>query len=145
MKDGLMPDDDSELQSPDAVVLLQRIAREVTTTRKLVSEALAGMRKAEQEIPEFMRRFGNYFHDIVHIKGEYVTLGIHPPPWLDREMERCHDRMRQALELLHQDDEAFGRIRAEMAKDPLNRYDHTRQLQAPKEVSNGSDKSKVVP
>lgn len=117
---------------------LDRIARELVTIRTLVGEALAGMRKAEQEIPEFMRRFGNYFHDIVHIKGEYVTLGIQPPPWLDREMERCHDRMRQALSALHMDDEVFGRIRAEMAKDPLNRYDHTRQLNKPQETVNGT-------
>ncbi len=39
--------EDTDLQSTDAVVLLQRIAREMTVTRRLVSEALNGMRKAE--------------------------------------------------------------------------------------------------
>src|SRR4051812_20045648 len=85
-----------------------RIARELVTIRTLVGEALVGMRKAESEIPEFMRRFANYYHDVVHIKEAYVSLGLPSPKFVDQEMERCHDRMRQALDNLHKDDEAFG-------------------------------------
>ena len=113
--------------------LLLRIAQELKTIRDGVGKALFAMHEAEAEVPEKMRRFANYFHDIVHIKGEYVTLGIQPPKWLDEEMERCHDRMRQALIELHTDGGAFEKVRRNMASDPLNRYDHTRQLAKPKE------------
>ncbi len=123
-----MSDDLDGLTEKD---LLLRIARELKTIRENTGKALFAMHKAEAEIPEFMRRFGNYFHDIVHIKGEYVTLGITPPKWLDEEMERCHDRMRQALAELHTDGGEFEKIRRKMAEDPLNRYDHTRQLPKP--------------
>lgn len=112
--------------------LLLRIAQELKVVRELASKAVFAMGEAEAEIPEKMRRFANYFHDIVHIKGEYVTLGITPPAWIDREMERCHDRFRQALEELHTDGGAFEKVRRDMATDPNNRYDHTRQLAKPK-------------
>jgi hypothetical protein len=114
--------------------LLLRIAKELKTIRELTSKALFAMGEAEKEVPEFMRRFANYFHDVVHIKGEYVSLGLKPPRWLDEEMERCHDRFRQKLIDLHTDGGAFEKVRREMATDPLNRYDHTRQLAKPKET-----------
>ena len=126
--------DESEPKLDDSVTdrdLLLRIARELKAIRELTSKALFAMGEAETPPPEKMRRFANYFHDIVHIKGEYVTLGITPPPWIDREMERCHDRFRQALQELHADDGAFTKVRREMAEDPNNRYDHTKQLAAP--------------
>lgn len=121
--------------------LLLRIARELKTIRELTSKALFAMGEAEKEIPEKMRRFANYFHDIVHIKGEYVTLGITPPLWIDREMERCHDRMRQALIELHTDGGAFEKVRRKMADDPNNRYDHTRLLDKPTETKSDDDGS----
>lgn len=114
-------------------VLLLRIARELKIVRTLVSKALFAMGEAEAEVPEKMRRFANYFHDMVHIKGEYITLGIPCPQWLDREMERCHDRFRQVLHDLHSDGGHFEKVRRDMAEHPIgNRYDHTRQLAAPK-------------
>lgn len=121
--------DDSKISDRD---LLLRIAKELKVIREISSKALFAMGEAEAEVPEKMRRFANYFHDIVHIKGEYVTLGIQPPPWIDREMERCHDRFRQALEELHSEGNAFEKVRRQMAEDPNNRYDHTKQLAAPK-------------
>lgn len=127
-----MADEELENQLTDRDLLL-RIARELKTIREGVGKALFAMHEAEAEVPEKMRRFANYFHDIVHIKGEYVTLGIQPPKWLDEEMERCHDRMRQALIELHTDGGAFEKVRRNMAQDPNNRYDHTRQLSKPKE------------
>jgi glucan phosphorylase len=112
--------------------LLFRIARELQTLRQQANKALFAMGEAEKEVPEYMRRFANYFHDIVHIKGEYVTLGIQCPRWLDEEMERLHDRMRQALHDLHTDGGAFEQVRRKMAEHPVgNRYDHTRQLAKP--------------
>lgn len=126
------PDEPSidELSEKD---LLRRIARELKTIRENTGKALFAMHEAEAEVPEKMRRFANYFHDIVHVKGEYVTLGITPPKWIDAEMERCHDRFRQALEELHTDGGAFDKVRRKMAEDPNNRYDHTRLLTKPKE------------
>lgn len=107
---------------------LNRIARELKDIRTLVTAAVSYIREAEAEVPESMRRFANYFHDIVHIKGEYVTLGISCPPYIEREMERCADRFRQLIDLHHKDGGAFEKVRREMAKDPDNRYDHTRLL-----------------
>lgn len=113
--------------------LLFRIARELKDIRALTSKALFAMGEAEKEIPEKMRRFMNYFHDVVHVKGEYVTLGLPCPKWLDEEMERCHDRCKQVLHDLHTDGGHFEKVRREMAEHPVgNRYDHTRQLAAPK-------------
>lgn len=111
--------------------LLFRIARELKTIREGISKALFNMSEAEKEIPEFMRRFANYFHDMVHIKGEYVSLGIPVPKWIDQEIERCHDRFKQALHDLHTNGGAFEKVRRDMAAHPAgNRYDHTRLLAA---------------
>lgn len=113
-------------------VLLLRIARELKLIREQVGKALYAMGEAEREVPEKMRRFANYFHDVVHIKGEYVTLGLTPPKWLDEEMERNHDRFKQLLHDLHSDGGHFEKVRREMAEHPAgNRYDHTRQLSPP--------------
>lgn len=113
--------------------LLFRIARELVAIRKQVNSALFAMSNAEKEVPEFMRRFANYYHDVVHIKGEYVSLGLKAPVFIDQEMERCHDRMQQALHDLHTDGGAFEKVRREMTNHPIKpRYDHSRQLEKPK-------------
>lgn len=128
--------DEPEFKLDDSITdrdLLLRIAKELKTIRENTGKALFAMHEAEAEVPEKMRRFANYFHDIVHIKGEYVTLGLPTPKWIDREMERCDDRFRQVLNELHTDGGAFEKIRAKMATDPENRWDHTRQLAKPKE------------
>lgn len=123
--------DDSKTSDRD---LLLRIAKELKTIRELTSKALFAMGEAEKEIPEKMRRFMNYFHDVVHVKGEYVSLGLSPPKEIDQEMERCADRARQILYDLHTDGGHFERVRRDMAAHPAgNRYDHTRQLSKPKE------------
>jgi len=115
--------------------LLERIARELKTIRESVSSAVFALRDAESEIPEKMRRFANYFHDVVHIKGEYVSLGLKAPEYIDREMERCADRFRHILDDLHAEDGTFAKVRRDMAERPGNLYDHTRQLTKPKETS----------
>lgn len=115
------------------VVYLERIARELKTIREGVGKALFAMHEAEAEVPEKIRRFANYFHDVVHIKGEYVTLGLKAPEWIDREMERCDDRFRQLLQGLHAEGGHFEKVRREMATDPNNRWDHTRLIGKPKE------------
>lgn len=123
--------EDNKLNDRD---LLLRIARELKTIREGVGKALFAIHEAEAEVPEKMRRFANYFHDIVHIKGEYITLGLKAPAWLDAEMERCHDRMKQVLHDLHSNGGHFEKVRRQMAEHPAgNRYDHTRQLVHQKE------------
>lgn len=111
--------------------LLLRVARELKTIREGMGKALFAMHEAESEVPESMRRFANYWHDLIHIKEAHVGLGIPCPSHVEREMERCSDRFRQVLDKLHTDGGAFEKIRREMADDPNNRYDHTRQLTPP--------------
>lgn len=108
--------------------LLLRIAQELKTIRENTSKALFAMHEAEGEVPEKMRRFANYFHDIVHIKGEYISLGLKAPTYVDAEMERCADRFRHLLDDLHTDGGTFERVRRDMAERSGNLYDHTRQL-----------------
>lgn len=125
----LMADEFDDLTEKD---LLLRACRELKTIRELATKAVFAMVEAEAEIPEKMRRFANYFHDVVHIKGEYVALGIQPPKYLDREMERCADRYRHLLDDLHLEGGTFDKVRRDMAERPGNKYDHTRQLEKPK-------------
>ena len=130
--------EEPEFKLDDSVTerdLLFRIYRELRTIRENTGKALFAMHEAEAEVPEKMRRFANYFHDVVHIKGEYVTLGLKAPKHIDQEMERCDDRFRQVLNELHTGGGPFEQIRKKMAGDPENRWDHTRQLEKPKEKS----------
>jgi len=108
--------------------LLFRIARELTSLRQLNSELVCFMRDAETEVPESLRRFANYFHDIHDIKYFYESHGQPPPQHVMREVERLDDRYRQILQTLNTDGGAIEKIRREMAEDPENRWDHTRQL-----------------
>jgi hypothetical protein len=111
------------------IALLERIAREQKTVRELTSKFVYAMiENAEQEVPEFMRRFANYMHDLHDIRYMYEELGHAPPVHILREMERCDDRYRQLLTKLHTDGGAFEKVRREMAADPENRWDHTRFL-----------------
>lgn len=122
-------------QAQTLLVEVTRVARELTTIRQLVSEGLKAMRDAEQEIPEFMRRFMNYMHDLQDIKYMYEDLGHQVPEHHKREAERCDDRFRQLLKNLHTDGGAFEKVRREMASDPENKWDHTKLLYPPKEKS----------
>lgn len=112
-------------------VYLERIAREMRTMRELLVQVLNKVVEAESEIPEKMRRFANYFHDIHHIIWTYEEKGLPAPLHLRQEMERCDDRARQVLKELHTDGGVFEKIRREMASDPENRWDHTRLLSKP--------------
>lgn len=108
--------------------LLWRIARELATVRKQNTELLRFMRDAETEVPESLRRFANYMHDVHDIKYMYEEHGQPPPKHILEEIERLDDRYRQILKTHNTDGGAIERIRREMAGDPENRYDHTRQL-----------------
>lgn len=108
--------------------LLFRIARELTTLRKQNTELLSFYRNAEVEVPESLRRFANYMHDIHDIRYMYEESGTPVPPHVLEELKRCDDRYRQVLKALHTDGGALEKIRREMAEDPENRWDHTRAL-----------------
>lgn len=106
----------------------KRASRELTTIRQLCSSAVNYIVKAECEIPEFMRRFMNYMHDVHDVTYMYEERGQEVPAHHKREMERCDDRFRQLLRELNQEGGEFSKIRRKMAEDPENRWDHTRQL-----------------
>jgi septation ring formation regulator EzrA len=113
--------------------LLERIARELKTIRESVIQAVNHEVEAEGEIPEKMRRFVTYMHDIHDISYMYEERGHACPQHILREMERCDDRFRQLIKELHLDGGTFEKVRREMAADPENRWDHTRLLYARKE------------
>lgn len=108
--------------------LLWRIYRELVVIRKNGTELLSFYRDAESEVPESLRRFANYFHDLHDIKFMYEEHGQPPPKHVSEEIERLDDRYRQILKKHNSDGGAIEKVRAEMASDPENRYDHTRQL-----------------
>lgn len=114
-------------------VTLERIARELKMIRELVGTVVHHIIEAESEIPEKMRRFIMYMHDVHDVSYMYEERGVPVPAHLHRELERCDDRYRQLLGELHLDGGTFEKVRREMAKDPTNRWDHTRQLTGPKE------------
>src|SRR6516164_11412441 len=111
------------------IALLERVAFEQKRTYEQIQKFVYAMvEKAEGEIPEFMRRFANYMHDIHDIKYMYEDVGSAVPLHILRECERLDDRYRQLVTKLHSDGGAFEKVRREMAADPANRWDHTRFL-----------------
>ncbi len=115
---------------------LNRIGQELAHIRRLLVEAIGYLRGAESEIPEKVRRFMNYMHDVHDVKYMYEELGQPVPQHLLRELERVDDRYRQILRDMHTDGGAFEKIRREMAADPENKWDHTRLLFKPRGETN---------
>ena len=119
------------------IVQLDRIAREQTEMRKLISKFVYAMvDEAEAEIPEKYRRFCNAMHDIHDIKYMYEDVGCDVPQHILRACERFDDRFRQIEKDMNAEGGAFSKIRREMAtrEDAAeNRWDHTRLLYPPKE------------
>lgn len=109
--------------------LLWRIAKELTQMRKLQSELVRFYRDAESEVPESLRRFANYMHDVHDIKYMYEEHGSNPPTWILDEIQRLDDRYRQILKTLNEGGGAIDKVRREMAADPENKWDHTKQLE----------------
>lgn len=107
---------------------LDRIARELKDIRTMLTKVIFYIHEGEAEVPEGIRRFSMYMHDIHDIAYMYEERGHQVPQYIISELERGDDRLRQLLEKLHTDGGAFERVRREMAEDPNNRWDHTRQL-----------------
>jgi hypothetical protein len=118
----------------EEVHVLERIAREMKSLRELMQKFVYAMvDQAEAEVPESMRRFVTYMHDMHDITYMYEQRGLPIPNWILRELERSDDRLRQLLEKHHTGGGAFEKVRREMAEDVENRWDHTRLLYPPKE------------
>jgi hypothetical protein len=113
--------------------LLLRIAQELGSIRRGMTTVLSYIRDAETDVPEKYRRFVNAFHDVHDIKYMYEEHGQPVPEYILSEIRRMDDRYRQILKDLNTEGGAFNKIRREMAGDPENRWDHTRQLAPPKE------------
>lgn len=121
-----------EFEGDDVKTLLQRIARDTKQTRDAMIKFVNSMAEAESEIPEKMRRFMTYMHDLHDIKYMYEELGHPVPKYIGYELQRVDDRYRHLLEDLHTDTGAFEKVRQDMTQRGGNRWDHTRLL--PKET-----------
>lgn len=127
-----MADEPKPEQIPDNIYL-QRIARDIQSLKSEMTKVVNYMHDAESEVPEKMRRFIMYFHDVHDLVGFYHEMGLEAPPWIQRETERCADRFRHLVEDLEQPGETFEKVRQEMSKRTGNRYDHTRLLAGQRE------------
>lgn len=121
------------MTNEDLLAEFKNIRQELATIRKQISKVTFYMEDAQSEVPEKIRRFVTYFHNMHDIKNLFTEHGLVCPIYIDREVERCDDRLRQLLTELHTDGGAFEKIRREMAKDTENRYDHSRALCGPKQ------------
>ncbi len=108
--------------------LLKRLCRDQKKMLELMTQFVNSIMDAESEIPERLRRFGNWFHDLHDVKFIYEEHGQEVPAFLLRELERCDDRLRHLLEDAHVDDGALEKIRREMSQRSGNRWDHTKAL-----------------
>src|SRR6516225_11441806 len=114
-----------EEEGLDPKEYLRRISQEMKMIRQMLSKVVNYMVEAESEVPEKMRRFIMYMHDVHDIVHIYHENGQNCPLHVLQEMERCDDRYRQLLKDLHSDGNTFEKVRREMAADPENRWDHT--------------------
>src|SRR5258708_3499014 len=110
---------------------LKRMAEDMKIVRQQMTDVVNAIREAESEVPEKMRRFIMYMHDVHDIVNLYHEGGQTAPRHVLAEMERCDDRYRQLLEEMHLDGGTFEKVRREMAKDPLNPWHHTHQHPQP--------------
>lgn len=109
---------------------LANLARDMRAILLELREVVRYMKEAESEVPEKMRRFIMYFHDVHDIQNLHHELGLMPPKYLNQELERCHDRFRHILEDMYGDQGTFERVRQDMTNRGGNRYDYSKQLTA---------------
>lgn len=123
-----MADDE---QVPDASAsttnaYLARIARDLQKLLSLMTQSTNARLEAESEIPEKMRRFSMYMHDIRDILYMYHETGQPPPDYVMAEARRVDDRYRHLLMDLNTDLGAFEKVRQEMSQREGNRWEHTK-------------------
>jgi septation ring formation regulator EzrA len=105
---------------------LARMAKDIQALRSMMTVVINHITEAESEIPEKMRRFMTYMHDLHDIKYMHEELGHSPPNYIMSELRRCDDRYRHLLEDLNTDTGTFERVRQEMTERGGNRWEHTR-------------------
>jgi hypothetical protein len=109
---------------------LANLARDMRAILLELREVVKYMKEAESEVPEKVRRFIMYYHDVHDIVNLHHEGGLSPPKYLHREIERCHDRFRHILEDMYADQGTFERVRQDMTTKGGNRYDYSHQLTA---------------
>ena len=114
----------------DFAVALNRVGQELQAIKVMMQQVVNFIRDAESEIPEKMRRYMNYMHDVHDISYMYEEKGIDVPPHVLRELERLDDRYRQLLKDMNAEGGAFNKVRRTMADDVDNRWDHQKFLTA---------------
>lgn len=105
-----------------------RSAQELQAIKKMLQEVTFYMKEAESEVSEKMRRFIMYMHDLHDVCYMYESRGHQAPPWVKEEMQRCDDRYRQLLSEANEPGGTFEKVRRKMADDPMNKWDHTKQI-----------------
>ena len=110
------------------VMYMERISRDIRVLRNDITKVVVYMEKAERLIPEEMRRFIMYYHDVHDIRHLYHEHGLEPPPEVNSEIERCADQFVQMIREYHSDGGVFEKSRADLAEKAGNYYNHTRKL-----------------
>jgi hypothetical protein len=116
------------MSDTEETVNLKSLSRDMREVTLMLREVVKYMKDAESEIPEKMRRFIMYFHDVHDIWWLYMQTGHNPPEHIKKEIERCADRYKHILDDLYGDQGAFERVRQEMSKRTGNKYDHSRMV-----------------
>lgn len=107
---------------------LKNISGFLQSIKSMVGEVVIYMKDAESEVPEKMRRFIMYMHDVHDVMNMYTELGHTVPDYIQREAERCDDRYRHLLKEGNNDLGWIERVRAKMSTEAGNRWDHSRLL-----------------
>lgn len=113
-------------ENPTELDYLARIARDIKAIRSDLTKVINYMVEAESEVPEKMRRFIMYMHDVHDVVNIYEERGHTAPAYIMREMERCDDRFRHLLQDLHSDTGVFEKVRQEMSGREGNKWEHGR-------------------
>lgn len=122
------------MANDDQETYMKQMQQDIFAIKGMLIKVVNYMVEAESEIPEKMRRFIMYYHDVHDILALYHTqTGNEPPDYIKRELERCSDRYRHLLEDLYNDTGTFEQVRKEMTQREGNRYDYTHLLGRPLE------------
>ena len=68
----------------DFAVALNRVGQELQSIKVMMQQVVNFIRDAESEIPEKMRRYMNYMHDVHDISYMYEEKGIDVPQYVLR-------------------------------------------------------------
>lgn len=107
---------------------LKSIDQNIAQIKNMIAESINSQRESVGEIPTKMLHFIMYMHAMHDVLSMYREGGHEAPKHIKDEVERCDDRLRQLLSVEHSEEGTFAKVRREMAEDPNNRWDHTRQL-----------------